>query len=115
MYLSNEGILMILPYCRLAGWQNRAGDGHRPDRRYGDRHSRRVHRELAFTATRHRPRLRADSGDHQCHHRRGSIADNYPTRSSITATSVGVSFAVGAPSGLFYTGRRIICGVTVIT
>jgi uncharacterized membrane protein YeaQ/YmgE (transglycosylase-associated protein family) len=40
VYLSNEGILMILLVGLIAGWlANRAGDGHRPDRRYGHRDS----------------------------------------------------------------------------
>src|SRR4029077_11021443 len=50
------------------------------------RYRRRLYRELAFTATRHRPGRGAYSGGHQCHHRRSSVADNYPARSGITST-----------------------------
>ena len=104
MYLSNEGILMILLVGLIAGWLagkivRGTGIGLIGDMAIGI--------VGAFSASWLLPRLgigllRADLGDHQCHHRRDFIADNCPARSSITATSVGVSSPPAPPTAVLY-------------
>jgi uncharacterized membrane protein YeaQ/YmgE (transglycosylase-associated protein family) len=112
VYLSNEGILMILLVGLIAGWLagkivRGTGIGLIGDMAIGI--------VGAFIASWLLPRLGIGLGSGLIRAIiRGSIADNYPARSSITATSV--AYHRRRPtSGLFYTGRRIIRGVTVIT
>ena len=89
MYLSNEGVIMILLVGLIAGWLagkivRGTGIGLIGDMAIGI--------VGAFIASWLLPRLGIGlgagliSGDHQCHHRRSSVADNHPARSGITST-----------------------------
>jgi hypothetical protein len=79
------------PYCGLACGQNRPGGGHRSDRRYSHRHRGCVHRELAFTATRHQSRFWVYSGRDRCHNRCSHAPGNHPDRPGVRASFI-ISF-----------------------
>ena len=94
MYLSNEGILIILLVGLIAGWLagkivRGTGIGVIGDIAIGI--------VGAFIASWLLPQLgisveaRDNSGDHQCHLRRGSVADNYPARPGMTATTLSAA------------------------